>query len=174
MATTVELIVDVRFFLGNLSASAISDADLTTIIDDVCVTYPTNDCDQLYHSTLATLRWLIRAEAGGSSGSAGSGAVKKRVEKEGSVSVTEEYDVSATSSTSTGWDKVLENLLASPKTIGCTITTTTTTTGASGGMVLIGGVSQAQADRVHNNTDTRTATRRTRNFWGAPIRGGRY
>ncbi|MCP4986967.1 MAG: hypothetical protein GY928_13230 [Colwellia sp.] len=175
MATTPELIVDVRFFLGNLSTSAISDADLTTTIDKVCITYPTNACDQLYYSTLATLRWLIRKEAGGSSGSAGSGAVKKRVEKEGNLSVTEEYDVSATSSTTTGWDKVLENLLKSPKTIGCTITTTTTSTGtSSGGMVLIGGVSQTQADRVYNNKDTRTATRKTRNFWGAPIRGGRY
>ncbi len=148
MATTVELIVDVRFFLGNLSASAISDTDLTTIIDDVCVIYPTNDCDQLYYSTLATLRWLIRAEAGGSSGSAGSGAVKKRVEKEGSVSVTEEYDVSATSTTATGWDKVLESLIKSPNTIGCTVTTATTSTSSNTGIVIIG-------------TNTKTATHQT-------------
>jgi hypothetical protein len=131
MATTAELIPQVRFFLGNLSTTVISDADMTIIIDGVLVNHPDGtDCDQLYYSTVATLQWLIREEAGGSGG--GSGEVSKRTEKEGNVTVTEEYEVTGTS---TGWDKVLSDLLATPNSIGCVVTPTVT---EGGGFVIIG------------------------------------
>ncbi len=175
MSTVVELIPDIRFFLGNLATTEISDADMTIILQQMIDNNTGyTDCDQLYWGTVATLKWLVRASESAQGGAAATGALKKRVEKEGSVRVEEQYDVSGTTASTGGYDKLLTTLLASPKDVGCTITVATSTGTSSGGMVLIGGVSQAQADSVYDNTDARTATRRSRNFWGSPLNNGRY
>ena len=130
MATTLELIPQVRFFLGNLSEDDISDADLTIIIDAVLVQYATGtDCDQLYYSVVATLRWLIRQE------SSESGGLRINEEKEGNVSYKQEFATDLGDGP-TGWSKILSDLLAAPATIGCTITPIVVA--EDKGMVIIG------------------------------------
>jgi hypothetical protein len=141
MATTAELIPQVRFFLGNLSTTAISDADMTIIIDGVLVTHATGtDCDQLYYSVVDTLRWLIRQESGES------GGLKTYEEKEGNVTIKQDFSVDA-SDKEAGWSKVLSDLLAAPYTIGCAITPVVVA--ENSGMVIIG---TSVKEPVHKTT----------------------
>ena len=119
MATTVEIISDIRFFLGNLSTDDISDADMTIIIEKVVANNPEyTDCDVLYYSTVEVLRWLIRAQSAGDSGSVGSGAIKIQEEKEGDVRYKTEWYDSGTTTSQSGWSDILDDLLSSPNSIG--------------------------------------------------------
>ncbi len=155
--SVVQTIDDVRFWLGNLPTSVITDADMTRLIEHVMETTSHTDCDILYYSTLETLRWLSRKSEQGSAGSAGSGSLKKKTEEIGSVKVTEEWDVGVSSSSDAGYDKLLADLLAKPSLIGCSITTTAVTGTAASGSVIIGGVSQAAHDKARNDPDAKTA-----------------
>lgn len=130
-----DFIAFVKFFL-NLDSSIIDDTALQTILDMVSDQYPDiNDCQKKYYYTVAVLRQLIRNDARGEAGQAGSGAVKKRTEKYDSTEISVEYDVGTTSSTATGWDAVLADLEEDPTTIGCTPFATSGTTSG----VIIGG-----------------------------------
>jgi hypothetical protein len=108
-----------RFWLGNLSETQMSSADMQVLIAMNIGKYGEDNCKIAYYSMLDILRWLIREGAKGSAGSAGSGAVKLREESIGRRKIREEFDTSGTSATSSGFDKVLEDLLANPSTIGC-------------------------------------------------------
>lgn len=143
----------IRFFLGNISTSLISSADMQILIAMNIGKYGEDLCKITYYSTLDVLRWLIRNEAKGSSGATGSGEVKKRVEKIGKREVTVEWDVGTSTGESSGWDKVLEDLLADPSTIGCNPIDQSATNNS--GSVIIGGVSQKQYDKVATNSDSR-------------------
>lgn len=155
--TVGEVIDDVRFWLGNLPTTVMSDADMSRIINGVMQTTTHTDCDVLYYSTLEVLRWLSRQSEQGSAGSAGSGSLKKKTEQVGSLKVIEEWDVGTSSSSDAGYDKLLADLLAKPSLIGCPITTTTVTGTAASGSVIIGGVSQAAHDKARNDPDAKTA-----------------
>lgn len=155
---TVGEVIDYdRFWLGNLSTAIISDDDLTRIINNIMTDTTLSDCDVYYKSTVEILRNLIRRDAAGSAGSVGGGALKKKTEEVGTLRITEEFDVGTSSGTANGWDKVLEDLLANPSTIGCAITATPVTGTSASGSVIIGGVSQAAHDKARNNPDARTA-----------------
>jgi hypothetical protein len=118
----VQMIAWLRFWLGNLPITTISDADLQIILDGVRAQYPSaNDCQIQYYFAVATLEWLLRQEAQGSAGQAGSGDVKKRTEERGRTKITQEWDVGSSSGASTGWDAVLEDLLADPNSVGCSV-----------------------------------------------------
>ena len=82
--TNLEVAEYIRFWLGGLTDSNVSDSTILTIIDIVEARDPTyTPCDLVYHSTVELLNWFIRSQARGSSGAAGSGAVKSRTEKSG-------------------------------------------------------------------------------------------
>lgn len=126
----------IRFWLGNLPTSSISSADMQVLIAMNIGKYGTDNCKITYYSTLDVLRWLIRTEAQGSAGTGGGALIKER-EKEGDVEIERQYSTASTGET-TGWDKVLEDLLASPNTIGCN-PIDETVEGQASGSVIIGG-----------------------------------
>lgn len=139
----------IRWWLGNIPpATTISDSDMDIIIAMNIGKYGDNNCKVTYYSTVDVLRWLIRKDAAGSAGSVGSGAVKERTEKEGDITVTEKYDVGVTSGESAGWDRVLEDLLASPSTIGCN--PIDSTTASSTGAIIIGGGDISGVEAVYD------------------------
>ncbi|CAM0038555.1 hypothetical protein VPHF88_0038 [Vibrio phage F88] len=132
----VEFIEWLRFWLS-IDTNVISDEDLQKILDSVQEAYPTaTDCQIKYYFAKATLEHLIRAEAKGQSGQAGSGAISKIKEKIGKREKEVTYDVGTSSGTSSGWDKVLEDLLADPDSVGCTVFPSTD--GENTGSVIIG------------------------------------
>ncbi len=136
----------IRFWLGNLEESQISSADMQILIAMEVGKYGnTAICKVTYYSTLAVLRWLIREGAKGSSGSVGGGAISKVKEQVGKRVKEVTYDVGTSSGTSSGWDKVLKDLMADPSTIGCN--PIDTVVGAtSGGSVIIGGSGKDRYD----------------------------
>lgn len=133
-----EHIAYIRFWLGNVDTSIITDEDMTFLIAVNIGKYGEDNCKIVYYSTLDILRWLIREGAKGSSGSAGSGEVSERREKIGKREILEKYAVGTSSGQATGWDKVLEGLLDSPSSIGCNPIDSGTGTGTGGGSVIIG------------------------------------
>ena len=120
--TNEEAIEYIRFWLGNLPESVISDEDMGKIIDLVRLQYPNiSDCELLYRSTVAVLEWLIRQDSQGSSGTVGSGEVKKRTEERGRTKVSQEWDVGTTGGTTGSWSSILDDLLQNPDSIGCSV-----------------------------------------------------
>ena len=118
----ISIIEYVRWWLGNLLGSVISDEDMQKILDMVRLQYPdASDCQLLFYTTVAVLEWIIRKESQGSSGSVGTGEVSKRIEKRGRTSIEVAYDVGTSGGTSGSWDSILEDLLGNPDSIGCPV-----------------------------------------------------
>jgi len=133
----ISVIEYIRFWLGNLPESVISDEDMGKIIDLVRAQYPSiSDCELLYRSTVAVLEWLIRQDSQGSSGTVGSGEVKKRTEERGRTKISQEWDVGTSGGTTGSWDSILEDLLANPDSIGCSVFVDNATSNT--GSVIIG------------------------------------
>lgn len=149
----VEIIAYCRWWLANLPTSMMSDADMEVIVNMNIAKYPDNLCKITYYSMLDILRWLIRNTAKGSAGSVGSGSVSRIKETIGKRTKELYYDVGTSTGEASGWDKVLEDLLADPSTIGCNPIDQSTTNNS--GSVIIGGVSQKQYDKVATNSDSR-------------------
>lgn len=146
--TDQEIIDFVRWWLGDLPTSVISDVNMQLLLDMVNLQYPTaNDCQKKFYLAKAVLEFLIRQDAQGSAGSAGSGAVKKTVEQEGNIRYETEYDVGTSSGEASGWDKVLEDLLNNPSSIGCDPIDSSTGTTPTGSLI-IGGSDINGTDRV--------------------------
>ena len=149
----------IRWWLADISTTELPDDTLQYIIDIVISNNPSGSgCDLIYLATLDVLKYLIRKQARGQVGSGGSGSsiLKKQTEKVGEVTVTQEWGVDeGTASVASGWDRVLQDLLDSPNSIGCAITQSETQTASTGSLV-IGGSSLAEAERVRTNTDSRS------------------
>jgi hypothetical protein len=109
----------IRWWLGNITDSIITDLDLTTIIAMNIGKYEEDNCKIVYNSTLDTVRWLIREQAKDQGGSSGSGVVSKIKEKIKNREKEITYDTSSANGTDSGWGKVLQDLLDNPSTIGC-------------------------------------------------------
>lgn len=111
----------IRYWLGNITEEQISDDDMRVFIEMNMIHYPNDNCKIVYHSTIDILRWIIRAEAAGVSSGGGSGAISKIKEKVGrrEKEITYESGQNSNSSSSRGWNKVLEDLLENPTSIGC-------------------------------------------------------
>ena len=156
----VEISNYIRWWLGDLPEATISSDTIQFIISMIESTNPTyTGCDLTYYATVDVLKWLVRKQnQGGAGGSvAGSGEISKRTERVGEVTVTTEWDVGTTTSggSEAGWEKILQDLLDSPNSIGCAITQSETQTASTGSLV-IGGSSLAEAERVRTNTDSRS------------------
>lgn len=142
----------IRFWLGDIDESIISDETMNFIIQMVIdrdLNY--TGCDVIYYSTIEILRWLVRKQETGTS--AGSGEIKSRKEKVGDIDVETTYDVGINSSGTGGWGSVLDDLLDNPNMIGCTITDTGENNKA--GKVIVGGVSHEEYNRVNSNPDVK-------------------
>ena len=142
----------IRFWLGNIGESVISEVDLLRLIQMVIDRDDSfTGCDVTYYSTVEVLKFLIRVGEKGTAGTVGSGEVKSKKEKVGAVEVTTSYETSGAAATASGWDRVLADLFSNPSSIGCAITTPD----QAGGSVLFGGVSKSEVDRVNNNPDSK-------------------
>ena len=137
-ADSQEIADFIRWWLGNVSDTVISDADMITFIDKNTVEYGDDKlCKITYYSTVDILGWLIRAQAAYAGSSGATGEVTSRREKRGKTEIEVKYDVNSSDTTTTrGWDKILEDLLDNPSSIGCDpFADVVTTTGS----VIIGG-----------------------------------
>lgn len=133
-----EIIAYIRWWLGQLPSSEVGDSDMSIIVAMNIGKYGSDLCKITYYSTVDVLRWLIRKQAQATAGTGGSGALKRTKEQEGNVTVEQEfYDTAGGGATLAGWDKVLEDLLDNPTSIGCN--PIDTATGGGTGAVIIGG-----------------------------------
>ena len=159
MAFTIEDVrVEVRYLLGGLDTTIMSDAVMDDIIQRSVNEHSLEDedfCIVTYESLLAVLRYLIRAQAAGAGGVSGSGAVKSREESVGKRSVKVQYDVGVSGATSSSWEALLDDFIANPQYV-CDSLVNPETSGS--GVVIIGGVSQKQYDKVRSNPDSRDGT----------------
>lgn len=144
----------IRFWLGDLSESYISDDAMNVFITMNIDKYGDNLCKITFYSTIDILRWLIREGAKGSSGTGASGALKSIEEESGKRRIKKTYETSGEGAVESGWQSVLDDLLENPSTIGCNPIDASTDSGATGSVV-IGGVSHREAERVNNDPDTR-------------------
>lgn len=150
--TIADVNEEIRFLLGDLAVSVISDDNLNRFIQRSVDNYSLEDedfCIVTYESILSTLQWLINKESASSS-SVGGDVVKKR-EKVGDVEIQLEYSQS-TSTDSTGWENLLDNFKNDP-TIVCESLAYLAKSDL--GYVLFGGVSQKEYQRVKDNPDSR-------------------
>lgn len=160
----VEIEAYCRFWLGNLSESQMTSADMQVLIAMNIGKYGEDNCKITYYSMLDILRWLIREQAKGSSGSGGgAGTYQKKIqEKVGKRERTIEYGIDtsgATAAVASGFDKILEDLLANPSTIGCN-PIDSGTGGEAGGSVIIG----VSKDRFDMATPWRENQNRTNKY----------
>ncbi|CAH9012207.1 putative head completion adaptor [Vibrio phage 424E50-1] len=154
-----------RFWLGNITETVITDVDMTFLIAMNMGKYGTNNCKIAYYSMLDILRWLIREGSKGSAGQAGTGEVSKIKEKVGKREKEVHYATGTSSGTSSGYDKILEDLLSSPTTIGCNPIDVPTGDSSSGGSVLIGGTGK---DKNEPASPWRQSLYKTRKTWPNP------
>jgi len=145
------------WWLGGLTAAYISDETLLYIIQIEDDNNPSaTGCDLIYLSTTATLKYLIRVQAKdqAASGGGGGSVLKKRSESVGGVTVSQEWATdTGQAAVASGWDKVLEDLLNNPNSIGCAITSSEAASSSTGNMV-IGGVSVSERERVNSDLDS--------------------
>lgn len=114
--TDLEFISWLRFFLGDIDESVISDSNLQIILDLVQAQYSTEtDCRIKYEFTVSTLEWLIRNQEKNSADK--SGSISKIREKSNRREKEVVYE--SNSSIKTGWDKILDDLKNDPNSIGC-------------------------------------------------------
>lgn len=150
--TIADVNEEIRFLLGDLSVSVISDENLNKIIQRSVDRHSLEDedfCIVTYESILATLQWLINKEQANTS--ATGGELTKRKEKVGDVEIQLEYSES-TSTESTGWENLLDNFKNDP-TIVCESLAYLAKSDL--GYALFGGVSQKEYHRVKDNPDSR-------------------
>ena len=150
--TNEQVIVEIRYFLGDVDQTTISDETLNTIITRVMLrynlTYEDGDfCKTVYYSLIETLRYLIRQDAVSDAQSGGD--LKSFTEKVGGVTITEQY--SEGTSTLSGWDSLLQQYLSDPSIICEELADLAVSTYAP---VLFGGVSKKERDRVNSNPDS--------------------
>lgn len=143
---------DIRFFLGNLPTTTISDSDMDIIIQASVDRYSLEDADYCivkYEATVEILRWILRNQAGDNL----DGGVSRIREKIGKRE--KELEFSSDPKRAAGYQGVLDDLLADPTLIGCDPYADIADPDSQG-KVIIGGVSQKQYDKVVNNPDRRS------------------
>lgn len=159
MAFTVsDVNTSVRYFLGGIDEEVMTDEVMDYIINIYVDQYSLEDedfCIVTYKSLIAVLRYLIRQEAS-DDGSTGSGEVTRRREKRGLQEVELQYDIQSSTSPNgkTTWQDILDDYLAHPEYVCASLINIDD---AGKGIVIIGGVSQKEAERVESNPDRRTA-----------------
>ncbi len=150
--TITDVNEEIRFLLGDLSLSSISDENLNRIIQKSVDRHSLEDedfCIVTYESLLASLQWLVNKEQA-TTGS-GSGIISKKREKVGDVEVQVEY-TSSSSGEPSGWENLLDKFNNDP-TLVCESLAYLAKSDL--GYALFGGVSQKEYDRVNDNPDSR-------------------
>ena len=119
MAFTIDQVkVDVRYYLGGIPETTLSDTLLEDIINRTMTRYgldfnvDDDYCKTVYYSILETLKYLIRENIS-SSASTGGGEIKSRSEKVGDISVKTEY-TDGTDASESRWDTLYDYYLANP------------------------------------------------------------
>jgi hypothetical protein len=156
--TITQVNAEVRYLLGGLTVSVMSDTLMDSIIQRSVDDHSLEDADLCivtYESLIAVLRYLIRAQAAGAGGVAGSGAVKSREEERGRQRIKIQYDVGVSGVTASSWETLLDDFIANPQYV-CESLLSAETSGS--GNVIIGGVSQKQYNAVLTNPDGRNGS----------------
>lgn len=146
--TIADVNEEIRFLLGDLPVSVISDENLNKIIQRSVDNHSLEDeyfCIVTYASILSTLQWLINKGQASSSTE-----ITKRKEKVGDVEIQLEY--SSPSTELTGWENLLEKFNSDP-TLVCESLAYLAKSDL--GYALFGGVSQKEYHRVKDNPDSR-------------------
>lgn len=159
MAFTIEQVnTDVRYYLGGLPTSELTDDILNDIItrtmtrNSLDLNVDSDYCKSVYHSLLETLRYLIRNNISSSAGAgSGGGKIKSLSEKVGDVQIRTEY-MDGSSASDSGWGDLYDDYLANPQYI-CEELSDLAKSSFAG--VYFGGVSQSEYDRVNNDQDSR-------------------
>ena len=150
--TIADVNSEVRFLLGDLPTSTISDDNLNRFIQRSVDNHSLEDedfCIVTYESILSTLQWLVNKEQ--ATNGSGSGLISKKREKVGDVEIQVEYTSSA-SGESSGWENLLEKFNTDP-TLVCESLAYLAKSDL--GYALFGGVSQKEYKRVKDNHDSR-------------------
>lgn len=150
--TIADVNEEIRFLLGDLSVSVISDENLNKIIQRSVDNHSLEDedfCVVTYESLLSTLQWLVNKEQATSSTAGGSISQKK--EKVGDVEIQVSY-TSSSSGEPSGWENLIEKFNNDP-TLVCESLAYLAKSDL--GYALFGGVSQKEYDRVNDNLDSR-------------------
>lgn len=154
MTVTVSAVnLEIRFLLGGLPTSTLSDEVLNQIIQRNIDKYGDTDdkfCIVTYQSLLDALQYLINKSAQGS-GSVSGGALIEREEVVGKKRIRVKYSPDA-SGAPTGWEELYDKFLKDPTLVCDSLVDPTTT---SVGSVIIGGVSNKEYERVKSNPDSR-------------------
>tara|TARA_R110000851_G_scaffold151683_3_gene293004 strand:+ start:2211 stop:2750 length:540 start_codon:yes stop_codon:yes gene_type:complete len=141
----------VRFLLGGADETVISDIILNGIIQGCIDNIGTEDefyCEIVYCSLLETLRYLIRHNQ---MNSGITGNQRKRKEQNGKRTIEVEFGDSS-DVVLDGWKAMYEDFLSNPSWVCEELS-------PKGGinLVLIGGVSEKEYQRVKNDPDSRNA-----------------
>ena len=157
MAFTIDQVkVDVRYYLGGIPETTLSDTLLEDIINRTMTRYgldfniDDDYCKTVYYSILETLKYLIRENIS-SSASTGGGEIKSRSEKVGDISVKTEY-TDGTDASESGWDTLYDYYLANPTDICEELADLAKSSFAT---VYFGDVSNKEVDRVNSDQDSR-------------------
>jgi hypothetical protein len=147
--TIADVNEEIRFLLGDLPVSVISDENLNKIIQRSVDNYSLEDedfCIVTYESLLSTLQWLINKEQASSTTE-----ITRRREKVGDVEIQLEYSESAPNE-STGWENLLDKFKNDPAIVCESLAYLAK---SDLGYALFGGVSQKEYQRVKDNPDSR-------------------
>lgn len=146
--TDQEIIDKVLFLLGNPPSGVISQETIDMILQE-CKTnlgVDATDCDLTYCTLIDSLRYLIR-NSQMKSGSLGSEVYRR--EKVGQREIQVQH---STEGTSSGWEDMLIDYQHHPEYVCPSLKAERTLN-----LVLIGGVSQKEYERVQSETDSRSA-----------------
>lgn len=157
MAFTIEQVnTDIRYYLGGLPTSTLTDDILNDIItrtmtrNSLDFNVDSDYCKSVYYSLLESLRYLIRNNIS-SSAISGGGEIKSKMEKVGQIQIKTDY-MEGSSAADSGWDDLYDDYLANPQYI-CEELADLAKSSFAG--VYFGGVSQSEYDKVNNNQDSR-------------------
>jgi len=149
--THAERITEIRFLLGDPSTTVISDTVIDRFLtrqEDDYGTALEEQCVVLYNTCLDCITYLTnKAVSGSGSGATVSGGITKRREKIGQAEVEEMYSSSSKTNVST-WNDLYKYFKKHPEYVCKSLRKPVTS------LVVLGGVSQAEKDRVYTDPDS--------------------
>jgi hypothetical protein len=144
----------IRFLLGGLPTSVLSDEVLNFIIDQNITKYGDVDenlCIVTYQSLVEALQYLDRRSKQESAASGVSGSVSTREEVLGKRRIKIQYSTGNEGGKSVSWAEILSEFIEDPSLVCDSLAVAT----PDKALVLIGGVSQKEYSKVKNDSDSR-------------------
>jgi hypothetical protein len=151
---TAAININIRFLLGGLPTTTLSDEILNLIIDQNIAKYgdlDENECIVTYNALLDALRYLDRKSQQEAASGGVSGAINVREEVIGKRKIRLEYSDGSQGGKVTTWGDILQDFLDDASLVCDSLVDTT----KQKSLVIIGGVSQKEYDRVKSNPDSR-------------------